>query len=123
VKYLLNLYGTAEVWEPGSADRAAVLRGYSEGAATIRERGALVHHEVVADPSTCSVVRVDDGPGGTVVSVSDGPYLATGHQLASCFIVDCESREQAIELAAQIPAARSGGVEVRPLMGWAGLEL
>jgi hypothetical protein len=123
VKYLLNLYRNPELWEPGSGDHAAALLGYAEGAATIRDQGALVRHEVVADPSTSAVVRVQDGPAGTVVSVSDGPYLSVGSQLASCYIVDCETREQAIELAAQIPAARTVGVEVRPLMGSAGLEL
>jgi hypothetical protein len=119
MKYLLSLYANPDRWGPGGDERPDGLLMYADGAAAVREQGELICHEVVADPSTSAVVRVDNG----VVSVSDGPYLRTREQLASCYIVDCESLERAVELAARIPAARSGGIEVRPLMRSAGLEM
>jgi len=58
------------------------------------------------------VARVDEG----VVAVTDGPYAEAEEYLGSFTIVDCESLDRALEIAAQNPASRYWGIEVRPLM-------
>ena len=57
-------------------------------------------------------VTLDDG----VPVVTDGPYIEAKEYLGSFDIVDCESQERALEIAARNPFARFGTVEVRPLM-------
>ncbi len=57
-------------------------------------------------------VRLRDG----VPAVTDGPYIEAKEYLGSFDIIDCESQERALEIAARVPFARVGSVEVRPLM-------
>jgi hypothetical protein len=54
--------------------------------------------------------------------VTDGPYAEAKEYLGSFTIVDCDSLERALEIAARNPAARYWGVEVRPLMHEANVE-
>jgi hypothetical protein len=63
-------------------------------------------------PPPAKVARVDEG----VVAVTDGPYAEAEEYLGSFTIVDCESLDRALEIAAQNPASRYWGIEVRPLM-------
>ena len=58
------------------------------------------------------MVRVADGPP----AVTDGPYAEAKEYLASFTIVDCDSLDRALEIAALNPAARYVGVEVKPLL-------
>ncbi len=83
------------------------------------QAGELISGHVFADPSISAVVRVRDG----VVTVTDGPYLRSPDHIAGQYLVDCESRERAMELAALISSGQIGGVEVRPLMDSAGMEM
>jgi hypothetical protein len=64
------------------------------------------------------VVRVTAG----APVVTDGPYAEAKEYLGSFTIVDCDSPERALEIAARNPAARHWGVEVRPLMHEANVE-
>jgi hypothetical protein len=47
---------------------------------------------------------------------ADGPFAATKEQLGGFYILDCQDLDEAIELAAKIPAAQEGSVEIRPIM-------
>ncbi|MGP4016866.1 YciI family protein [Saccharopolyspora sp. 5N708] len=110
MKFLLNVYAAAQP--------DAVL-DHADFVAAVRESGELVDGQQVADPSTSAVVRVRDG----MAMVADGPYLESPVQLAAYYLVDCEDRERALELAATVPAARCDAVEVRPVMLAAGMEM
>jgi hypothetical protein len=55
--------------------------------------------------------------------VSDGPYIEAKEYLGSFSVVDCESLERALEIAAEMPASRFTRVEVRPLLHEAGQEM
>ena len=48
--------------------------------------------------------------------VTDGPYIEAKEYLGSFYVIDCESLERAIEIAAEMPAARCTDVEIRPLL-------
>ncbi|MFI9552795.1 YciI family protein [Nonomuraea endophytica] len=111
MRFLLNLYL--------NADSSGEVFAHEEFLAAAGQAGELISAHVFADPSISAVVRVLDG----VVTVSESPYLQTSDHVAGQYVVDCESRERAVELAALIPSGQAGGVEVRPLMDSVGMEM
>jgi hypothetical protein len=80
----------------------------------IKKSGEMITTQALADPSQTAVVRVR---GGQPV-VTDGPFLEAKEYLGGFYLIDCESKERAIELAALIPDTKIEGlgVEVRPVM-------
>jgi hypothetical protein len=120
MKYLLLIYQNA-------AEREALppsdLQGLMEEAGRIVqelvERGEFVGGEGLADPSAARSVRVRDG----VAAVTDGPYAEAKEQIVGYCIVDCESLDRAVEIAARWPDARLWGMEVRPILSPDGVEM
>jgi hypothetical protein len=114
VKYLVGIYeGPAGRAHAEMTERLeALLR-------EITESGELIGGETLADPVGTRTVRVRRG----VPAVVDGPSGDAGEQLAGYVLVDCESIERATEIAARLPAAGSGVVEVRPIMDLSGQEM
>ena len=78
----------------------------------LRESGELVAGEGLADGSNAKTVRVRD----SVPAITDGPYAEAKEQMAGYLIVDCETEERAVEIAARWPDARYFAMEVRPVM-------
>lgn len=73
--------------------------------------GRLIAGEALHPISTATTVRVRNGQ----VSVTDGPFAETKEQLAGFYLVDAATKEEALEIAARIPPARVGSIEVRPV--------
>lgn len=67
--------------------------------------------------ATATSVRVRDGKP----VVTDGPFAETREQLGGFFLIDANDLDEAIDIAAQIPGARVGTVEIRPVIEVAGL--
>jgi hypothetical protein len=90
---------------------AAAMASFIEA---LKKSGELITTQALADPSQAAVVSVRNGQP----VVTDGPFLESKEYLGGFYLIDCESRERAIELAARIPdAAIEGlGVEVRQVM-------
>jgi hypothetical protein len=63
-------------------------------------------------PSTAKTVRVRNGE----TIISDGPFAETKEQLGGFFLLECDDLDQAIGLAAKIPSAETGSVELRPIV-------
>ncbi len=74
--------------------------------------GEMVAGDALHDVSTATTVRIRDG----VKSVTDGPFAETKEQLGGYYIVDVPTLDRAIEIAAEIPGAKFGSIEVRPIM-------
>jgi hypothetical protein len=74
-----------------------------------RERGVLVAAEALQPIET--TVRIRNGK----LTVTDGPFAETKEQLAGFYLVDARDLNDAIQIAAKIPPAREGSVEVRPI--------
>ncbi len=70
---------------------------------------------VLQPTSTATVVRVQGARGGNVVT-TDGPYAETKEALTGFYLFDAPDLDAAVAIAAQIPAAWAGAVEVRPLL-------
>ena len=75
------------------------------------ERGVLQGGERLRFTTDATTVRVRDGE----VLTTDGPFAETKEQLGGYYVVDCKDLDEAIEVAARIPGARVGSIEVRPI--------
>jgi hypothetical protein len=100
------------------AQREEIMNGHGAFMDTIKTSGEMVETHGLAMPAESAAVRVRDG----VPVVTDGPYLESKEFMGGYYIVDCETRERALELAAMIPDARVEGlgIEVRPIVFSAG---
>jgi hypothetical protein len=78
---------------------------------SIRDSGHCVASEALEPVATARTVRVRGGK----VGVMDGPFAETKEQLAGFYIVEAANLDEAVELAAKIPPARVGSIEVRPI--------
>ena len=119
MKYMLLIYGNEENFASIPAEFAEIVRETDALNRRLLESGELVGAYGVADAINALVVRVRDG----ATAVTDGPYAEAKEQLASFTIVDCDGPDRAREIAAANPAARYVGVEIRPLMHEASLEM
>lgn len=119
MKYMLLIYGNEEAFSSVGAEAfAEIVRETDALNQELFESGELVGAYGVDDQVNAKVVRA---AGGTPV-VTDGPYAEAKEYLGSFTIVDCDSLERALEIAARNPAARHWGVEVRPLTHEAKVE-
>lgn len=113
MKYMILIYGNEELW--GSFDEASFKQAVADTEAqhaALTASGEFVGAWGVGDQAVAKTVTVADGER----IVTDGPYIETKEYLASFEIVDVESEERAIEIAAEVPFARIGRVEIRPLL-------
>jgi hypothetical protein len=123
VKYLIMIYSNPEsrhAWEGfADAQRAEGLDYYEALAEDLAASGELIVTEALADASLAT--RVSRREGRTITS--DGPFAEVKEQLAGFFLVDCESLDRAVAIAARIPEAELDLVEVRPVLSLRDLEL
>jgi hypothetical protein len=123
MKYLLLIYhnpGARQVWEAFSeAQRAEALAAYAALNEELAASGELIATEALADPQHGKRVAVRDGR----LVASDGPFAEVKEQLAGFYLVDCESMDRAVAIAARIPEAAAAQIEVRPIMTYTGLEM
>jgi hypothetical protein len=88
------------------ADTECMAYGYS-----LEERGCRVASEALESVQTATTVRLRNGR----VSITDGPFAETKEQLVGFYLIDVRDLNEAIQVAARIPPARIGSVEVRPV--------
>jgi hypothetical protein len=123
MKYLILIYSnpaSREAWESfSSKERAVGLNAYAELTEELEASGELVVTSPLADPSLTKRVSVSEGE----TIASDGPFAEAKELLAGFYLVECESTERAIEIAAKVPEAQLGLVEVRPTMDLSGFEM
>jgi len=77
----------------------------------IRKSGHCVASEALESVQTATTVRVRDGR----TSVTDGPFAETKEQLAGFYMIAAKDLNEAIRIASEIPPARVGSIEVRPV--------
>jgi hypothetical protein len=116
VKYVILIWSnptSRKLWESFSDDeRADGYRYYAGIDEDLAASGELIVSEALADPSATTRVAVREGRTVT----TDGPFAEAKELLAGFYLVDCESRERAVEIAALMPEAGLGLVEVRPVV-------
>ncbi|MHB8471803.1 MAG: YciI family protein [Gammaproteobacteria bacterium] len=77
----------------------------------IRQSGHCIASEALESVQTATTVRVRNGK----VSITDGPFAETKEQLAGFYLIEAHDLNEAIQIAAKIPPARVGSIEVRPV--------
>ena len=108
MEFLALIHGNEASWEAmGDDERQAVYRRYMD----FSQRDEVVGGGELQPTGTATTVRVRNGDR----LVTDGPYAEVKEALGGFFILDCESIEEACRLAAEIPAAEHGAIEVRPV--------
>ncbi|MFC4908681.1 YciI family protein [Actinomadura gamaensis] len=115
MKFLISMHINPAVLDAlTDEEKAAIGDGHARFIADLRESGELINTQALVDPSQAAVVSVRDGQP----VVTDGPFLEAKEFLGGFYLIDCEDRDRALELAARIPdAAIEGlGVEVRQVM-------
>jgi hypothetical protein len=111
MKYLCLVCAETMMEQMPEAEARACLEEYGRFTEEIRHSGHLVGVNRLQPPRTATTVRVRQGQ----VSVTDGPYAETKEQLGGYFLIEAGDLNEAIQLAARIPGARLGCVEVRPV--------
>jgi hypothetical protein len=120
MRYMLLLYDNDATREaffgPGSEPLGQEIMALL---AELRASGELVATDPLADPAQTRTVRVT---GGTPV-VTDGPLAEAKEHFGGYLILDCETIERAVEIAARWPSSRYAPLEVRPIMDIGGVEM
>jgi hypothetical protein len=113
MQYLLLIYDNEADWiKQTEAQQAAMYKEYGEFSQSIVQSG---HHKAghqLQPISTATTVRVRDGKR----VVTDGPFAETKEQLGGFYMIEAKDLDDAIAVAARIPSARFGSIEVRPIV-------
>jgi hypothetical protein len=105
VKYLCLVYLDAAHWSACPDTQCADYAGQ------LADSGRLLAAEPLHGTHTATTVRVRDG----ALTLFDGPFAETREMLAGFYLVDAKDLDEAIQIAAGIPPARHGSIEVRPV--------
>ena len=112
-RYLLAVHTSDEVPRQPMTEEE-MRRGFAVVEAIeqeMRAANALVFSGRLLEPARARVVRPSKGR----VKTTDGPYAETKEQIGGFFLVDCKDLDEAIEVAAKLPGAQNGTIEVRPI--------
>jgi len=114
MKYLCLIYDDEKKW--GTLPKAqsdAVMGEYRGFTDDIKKSGHYVGGDALQPTSAATTVRVRNGK----VSTTDGPFAETKEQLGGYFLIEAKDLNDAIQVAARIPSAKWGSIEVRPIWG------
>lgn len=116
MQYLLLIYGNEQNWSKlNEAEGRTMSAEYQTFTESIAKSGHYKGGNALQPISTATTVRVKDGKRET----TDGPFAETREQLGGYYLVDAKDLDEAIDIAARIPGARTGSVEVRPIASMA----
>lgn len=111
MKFLCLICAETVMEQMTEADAQRHYEEYAEFTRAIRSSGHFIGVNRLLPPVAATTVRVRDGK----VSTTDGPYAETKEQLGGYYVIEAGDLNQAVEVASNIPGARIGCVEVRPI--------
>ena len=113
MQYLLLIYEDEKLGAAMSeAEQGQLIGAYGEFSKGIKDNGNYLSGEALEPTSTATTVRVRDGKTLT----TDGPFAETREQLGGFYLIEAKDLDEATAIAARIPNAKTGSVEVRPIM-------
>jgi hypothetical protein len=113
MQYLLLIYQKESEWAKCSeAEKGQIFQEYMEFAKSTGASGNLLGGEALQPVATATTVRVKNGKTLT----TDGPFAETKEQLGGYFLIEAKNLDEATAIAARIPDARTGSIEVRPIL-------
>jgi hypothetical protein len=110
MKYMLLIYGDEKVWT--DAEREACYAESTQFAHRLQANGQYISASPLQSVATATSVKVRDGKR----LVTDGPFAETREQLGGYFMIEAKDLDHAIKVAEQIPGAKKGTVEIRPVL-------
>ncbi len=113
MKYLCLIYDDETTWgRMPKPEVDAMMAEYGAFTADIKRSGHYLGGNPLQPTQAASTVRVRKGK----ISTTDGPFAETKEQLGGYYLIEARDLNDAIQVAARIPSARVGCVEVRPIM-------
>lgn len=113
MQYMCLIYSAADAGPaPGTPEFGEYLQAYQKFTSTAQDKGVFVSGDALQPTTTATTVTRENGK----IETTDGPFAETKEQLGGYYLLDCGSLDEAIELAAQIPTAEHGRIEIRPVM-------
>ena len=113
MKYLLLIYHDEPTWQAlTEAERIEIYGEYRKLREKLLSTGHFITGSQLQPIATATTVRVREGKE----LVTDGPFAETHEQLGGYFLIEAKDLDEATRIAAQIPSARTGSIEVRPLV-------
>jgi hypothetical protein len=113
MQYLLMIYrNEAELGKMGAAERKQMTADYGAFTQSIIQSGHFKAGDGLQPTTTATTVRVREGK----MLTTDGPFAETREQLGGYYLVEAKDLDAALAVAARIPGAKTGSIEVRPVM-------
>jgi len=113
MQYLLMIYRSeAELNKMNPAERQKMTAEYGTFTQSIIQSGHFKAGDGLQPTTTATTVRVRDGK----ILTTDGPFAETREQLGGYYLIEAKDLDAALGIAARIPGARDGSIEVRPIM-------
>ena len=114
MQYALLIYTEEPTSAPSQEEIQTEIAAYDVFTKSVRDSGSLVAGEALHPSPTATTVRVRDGQTLT----TDGPFAETKEVLGGFYLVNAADLDEAIAMAVMIPSARTGSVEIRPVIDW-----
>ena len=113
MQYLMLIYETEAEWNAiPDAEKQGIYKRYMDLAGDLKQSGKYVGGHQLQPIATATTVRVRNGKK----AVTDGPFAETKEQLGGYFLVEAKDLDDALAIAARIPGAEVGSIEVRPVV-------
>jgi hypothetical protein len=109
MQYLLLIYSAES--DDANQDQATLMSDYGAFTQGIIQSGSFKSADRLRPVSTATTVRVRGGKTLT----TDGPFAETREQLGGYYLVDAKDLDEAVVIAAKVPTAKHGSIEVRPI--------
>ncbi len=111
MRYMLLIHDDEQLWgKMTDAARGKMYGEYGQFGEGLKATGNYVTGAQLQPSTTATTVRVRDGKR----MVTDGPFAETREQLAGYYLIDAKDLDEALSIAARIPSAKIGTIEVRP---------
>ncbi len=113
MQYMLLIYDEEKKWaDMPETERGKMMADYNEFTQGIIQSGHFKAGDALEPTSKATTVKVRNGKRLT----TDGPFAETKEQLGGYYLVEARDLDEALGIAARIPSARIGSIEVRPVM-------
>ena len=114
MQYLLLIYHEEALWDAvPESEKQAIYGRYRALRQELMDAGKFKGGSQLQSTSAATVVRLRDGK----TAITDGPFAETKEALGGYFLIEARDLDDALEIAARIPSAATGLIEVRPLVG------
>ena len=112
MQYLLLIYSPESHWDSvPELEKKKIYQQYGELIGELQKSGKFLGGHELQPTSSATTVRVRDGKK----AITDGPFAETKEHLGGYFLVEAKDLDEALSMAARIPSATAGSIEVRPV--------